>query len=155
MPHAGDSFVPPTVAMANIAPQQSTAQKVPPSSPESGRPCETDCKDRVGSVRQRRGVAETSAEAFHSLSPRDYLAPKELAILALFTGPEVRLSRQQIAQAVPMLINGVCGRVDSLLSSKRLEECKERRRDPATGKSQKLLQLPRSEQGELVERGGA
>lgn len=122
---------------------------------EQGTERQTNVPARVGSVRQRRGIAETSAEAFHSLSPRDYLAPKELAILALFTGPEVRLSRQQIAQAVPMLINGVCGRVDSLLSSKRLEECKERRRDPATGKSQKLLQLPRSEQGELVERGGA
>ncbi|GAB3763594.1 hypothetical protein GCM10028796_17370 [Ramlibacter monticola] len=109
------------------------------------------CPSRGGGL-MRTAVAETSLEAFHSLPVADYLAPKEAAVLALFTGPEVRLSRQQIAQIAPMPINCVCGRVDSLLAGGHLEEAGTRK-DPHTGKSQKLLQLPRSAQGELL--GGA
>ncbi len=100
--------------------------------------------------RERRGVAETSAEAFHSLSPLHYLAPKEAAVLRLFTGPQVKLSRQQIAERIPMPLCGVCGRVDSLLAAKHLEEAGHRR-DPHTGKRQKLLQLPREAQAPLPE----
>lgn len=95
-----------------------------------------------------RGVAETSAEAFHSLPVADYLAPKERAILGLFTGPDVRMSRQQISVALPMPINGVCGRVDSLLAAGHLEESGDRI-DPLTRKRQKLLQLPRDGQALL------
>lgn len=102
------------------------------------------------SARPRRGVAETSAEAFHSLPVADYLAPKERVILGLFTGPEVRMSRQQISLALPMAINGVCGRVDSLLAAGHLEESGDRI-DPLTRKRQKLLQLPRDAQASLIE----
>jgi hypothetical protein len=91
--------------------------------------------------RASRGVADTSAEAFHSLPVADYLQPKERAILALFTGPQVKLSRQQISAVLPMPINCVCGRVDSLLSAGHLVEQGDRI-DPATRKRQKLLQLP-------------
>lgn len=98
----------------------------------------------------RTAVAETSREAFHSLSPADYLAPKERAVLALFTGPGVKLSRQQISAMLPMPINGVCGRVDSLLAAKHLEEAGDRI-DPLTRKRQKLLQLPRDPQASLLE----
>jgi hypothetical protein len=90
-------------------------------------------------------VAQTSAEAFHSLPVADYLQPKQRAILALFTGPGVALSRQQIAERLPMPINGVCGRVDSLLAAGLLVEEGERI-DPFTHKRQKLLQLPRDAQ---------
>lgn len=100
--------------------------------------------------RERRGVADTSAEAFHSLSVADYLQPKERAILALFTGPEVKFSRQQISALLPMPINGVCGRVDSLLAAGHLQEAGDRI-DPLTRKRQKLLQLPRPAQGSLLE----
>jgi hypothetical protein len=95
----------------------------------------------------RRGVAETSIEAFHSLSPIAFLAPKEAAILRLFK-PGVKLSRQQVSAMVPMPINGVCGRVDSLLAAKHLEECGDRI-DPQTRKRQKLLQLPEPAQQSL------
>jgi hypothetical protein len=64
--------------------------------------------------------------------------------MALFTGPEVALSRQQIAQLSGLPINCVCGRADSLIAAGRLVEEGERR-DPHTGKRQKLLRLP--EQG--------
>lgn len=84
-------------------------------------------------------VAHTSAEAFHSLSPRDYLQPKQREILALFW-PGVALSRQQISALCRMPINGVCGRVDSLLAAKVLIEDGDRI-DPLTHKRQKLLRL--------------
>lgn len=84
-------------------------------------------------------VAATSAEAFHSLSPRYYLQPKQEQILALFR-PGVGLSRQQISVMCPMPINGVCGRVDSLIAASILEEHGERI-DPLTNKRQKLLRL--------------
>jgi hypothetical protein len=98
----------------------------------------------------RTAMAETSLEAFHSLPVADYLAPKERAVLALFTGPGVKLSRQQISAMLPMSINGVCGRVDSLLTAGRLEEQGDRI-DPLTRKRQKLLQLPRPVQQSLMD----
>jgi hypothetical protein len=107
--------------------------------------------DRV-SARRHSGVAETSAEAFHSLPVADYLQPKERAVLALFTGPDVRLSRQQIAEMARMPLCGCCGRVDSLRAKGELEEFGDRV-DPATGKRQKTLQLPRPAQIDLVGEG--
>jgi hypothetical protein len=84
-------------------------------------------------------IATTSAEAFHSLSPRLYLQPKQEQILALFR-PGVLLSRQQISVLCPMPINGVCGRVDSLVCAGILIEDGDRI-DPLTNKRQKLLRL--------------
>lgn len=84
-------------------------------------------------------VAATSAEAFHSLSPRYYLQPKQQQILNLFWRG-VTLSRQQISERCGMPINGVCGRVDSLITAGVLEECGDRI-DPLTHKRQKLLRL--------------
>jgi hypothetical protein len=95
-------------------------------------------------------VSETSREAFHSLPVRDYLQPKEQAVMALFTGPEVRLTRHQIAERAPMPLHCVCGRVNALVAAGRLVEEGDRR-DPATGKRQKLLQLPRGAQASLLE----
>lgn len=98
----------------------------------------------------RTAVAETSLEAFHSLPVADYLQPKERAVMALFTGPEVALSRQQIAELARMCLCGVCGRVNSLVTKGALEECGTRR-DPGTGKSQALLRLPREAHASLLE----
>lgn len=106
---------------------------------------------QVGQGRQSRackGVADTSAEAFHSLPVADYLQPKEQAVMALFYGPQVALSRQQIAGMLPMPINCVCGRVDSLLTGGHLEEHGDRI-DPLTNKRQKLVRLPRPAQASL------
>ncbi|SEF28466.1 hypothetical protein ABL840_26855 [Variovorax sp. NFACC27] len=93
-------------------------------------------------------VAETSAEAFHSLSPRFYLSPKEEQVMRLFQRPGVSLSRQQISQKARMPINGVCGRVDSLLAAGHLEE-RGFRIDPHTNKRQKLLRIPQPDQAQL------
>jgi hypothetical protein len=109
--------------------------------------------DRVGEGRHsiaRKGVAETSAEAFHSLPIRGYLQPKEQAVMALFTGPGVALSRQQIAPLSGLPINCVCGRVDSLLSAGHLVEEGDRI-CPLTRKRQKLLRLPQPVQASLLE----
>ncbi len=88
----------------------------------------------------RTAVADTSREAFHTLSPADYLQPKEQAIIAIF-GPNTRLSRQQISEVSRIPLHSVCGRVDSLLTKGVLVEEGERR-DAYTGKRQKLLRLP-------------
>jgi DNA-binding MarR family transcriptional regulator len=88
-------------------------------------------------------VAQTSAEAYHSLSPAHYLQPKQQQIMALF-GPETLLSRQQISERARMAINGVCGRVDSLVAAGLLEEHGDRI-DPHTHKRQKLLRLKRAD----------
>jgi len=92
-------------------------------------------------------VAETSAEAYRSLSPALYLSPKEEQVMRLFR-PGVSLSRQQISQKARMPINGVCGRVDSLLAAGHLEE-RGFRIDPHTNKRQKLLRIPQPDQAQL------
>ncbi len=84
-------------------------------------------------------VAETSRAAYHSLPVGAYLQPKQQLILGLF-GPGTRLSRQQISVAANMPINGVCGRVDSLVTAGLLVEDGERV-DPPTQKRQKVLRL--------------
>lgn len=92
-------------------------------------------------------VAQTSAEAYRSLSAATYLSPKEEQVMRLFrTGAS--LSRQQISQKARMPINGVCGRVDSLLAAGRLEE-HGFRIDPITHKRQKLLRVPQPDQAPL------
>ncbi|MEZ2297274.1 hypothetical protein [Variovorax sp. RCC_210] len=92
-------------------------------------------------------VAETSAEAYRSRSPALYLSPKEQQVMRLFRSG-VSLSRQQISQKARMPINGVCGRVDSLLAAGRLEE-RGFRIDPNTNKRQKLLRIPQPDQAQL------
>lgn len=98
----------------------------------------------------RTAMSSTSLDAFHGLPVADYLQPKERAVMALFTGPEVKLTRQQIAERAPMPLHCVCGRVNSLVTKGVLEECGTRR-DPSTGKSQALLRLPRGAQASLLE----
>lgn len=92
-------------------------------------------------------VAHTSAEAYRSLSAATYLSPKEQLVMRLFR-PGVSLSRQQISRKARMPINGVCGRVDSLLAAGRLEE-RGFRIDPNTHKRQKLLRVPQPDQAQL------
>lgn len=95
----------------------------------------------------KTAMAETSLEAYDSLSPRRYLQPKEQAVMALFTGPEVALTREQIAQRLRWKEAAVCGRANSLVTKKQLEEIDGGK--TASGRSAKLLRLPRAEQGQL------
>jgi hypothetical protein len=92
-------------------------------------------------------MASTSLEAYDSLSARTYLQPKELAVMALFTGPDVALTREQIAERLRWKEAAVCGRANSLVTKKQLEEIDGGK--TASGRSAKLLRLPREGQGEL------
>lgn len=100
-------------------------------------------------ARPRRGVADTSSEAFHSLPVADYLQPKERAVMALFTGPEVVFTREQIAHRLRWKEAAVCGRANSLVTKGQLEEIEGGK--TASGRSAKLLRLPRAgAQGSLL-----
>ena len=87
-------------------------------------------------------ATDTQREAFHSLSPEAYLAPKERQILDAFHDQTVRLTRQQLERVTGMRLSGVCGRVRSLLDKQALEVVGESR-DPQTGKLQEVLALPK------------
>lgn len=87
-------------------------------------------------------ATDTQREAFHSLSPEAYLAPKERQILNAFYDQTVRLTRQQLERITGMRLSGVCGRVRSLLDKGQLEIVGEEK-DPQTGRQQELLALPK------------
>lgn len=92
-------------------------------------------------ARARRGMAETSIEAFHSLPVAAYLQPKEQAVMALFTGQDVAYTREQIAALLRWKEAAVCGRANSLVTKGQLEEIEGGK--TASGRSAKLLRLPR------------
>ena len=83
----------------------------------------------------------TKSESFHSLPVREYLQPSETRIIALFHSHKLTLSRKQIAALTGLELSAVCGRVNSLITNKRLVARGERK-DPITGKFQELLGLP-------------
>lgn len=95
----------------------------------------------------KTAMAETSLEAYDSLSPRTYLQPKEREVMALFTCPDVALTREQIAERLRWKEAAVCGRANSLVCKKQLEEIDGGK--TASGRSAKLLRLPRKGQGQL------
>ena len=84
-------------------------------------------------------IAHTSVEAFHSLDHSTYIQPKEQQVVDAIVA-HGSLSRQQIAVHAGMPINCVCGRVNSLLEARILEEHGERL-DPLTRKHQKLVRI--------------
>lgn len=97
----------------------------------------------------RTAVAETSRAAFHSLSVKDYLQPKEREVMAVFERtPAGRYTRQQLSTMTGMPLHCICGRVRSLLDKNRLVVLGETI-DPATRKPQELLGLPVVGQGAL------
>jgi hypothetical protein len=103
----------------------------------------------VGPRRERKGVAETSVEAFHSLPIRGYLQPKEQAVMALFTGPGVQFTREQLAARLGWKEAAVCGRANSLVTKGCLEEIEGGK--TLSGRSAKLLRLPQPAQASLLE----
>jgi hypothetical protein len=97
----------------------------------------------------RTAMAETSLEAFHSLPVADYLQPKERAVMALFTGPDVAMTREQIAARLGWKEAAVCGRANSLVTKGQLAEIDGGK--TASGRSAKLLRLPRPVQRSLMD----
>lgn len=90
----------------------------------------------------RTAMTETSLSAYRALHGEGQIQPKEMEVLAAFGGKTERLyTRQEIAQRIGMSINGVCGRVNSLLE-KGLLQVRSSRISPVTRKPQELLGLP-------------
>lgn len=97
----------------------------------------------------RTSMAETSLDAFRSLPVADYLQPKERAVMALFTGPDVLLTREQIAARLHWKEAAVCGRANSLVTKGELEEISGGK--TVSGRSAKLLRLPSEVQRSLFQ----
>lgn len=93
-------------------------------------------------------VANTQREAFRSLSPRDYLQPKERQVMDAFPSADTTMTRQQLSDATGMKLNCICGRVRSLLD-KGVLTVRGITVDSQTRKSQELLGVPVYEQGAL------
>lgn len=86
--------------------------------------------------------SSTKSEAFHSLSPREYLQPAQQRVMDLFTSTAIVMTRKEITAALgDMELSSVCGRVNALLSANRLARRGERI-DPRTRKPQELIGLP-------------
>lgn len=93
-------------------------------------------------------VAHTSAQAFDSLGVRNYLQPKEAALMAQFVGA-VAYTREQLAIRLGWKESAVCGRCNSLVAKGELEEIDGGK--TSSGRSAKLLRLPRGPQKELFQ----
>lgn len=94
-------------------------------------------------------MAETSLDAYRSLSTVD-LQKKEVEVLAEFIEtPGLTITREQLAQRLGWKEAAVCGRANSLVSKKVLEEVEGGR--TASGRSAKLLRLPVKGQGDLFQ----
>lgn len=92
-------------------------------------------------------MAGTSLDAYRSFSTVD-LQKKEVEVLAEFIEtPGLTITREQLAQRLGWKEAAVCGRANSLVAKKVLEEI-----DGGitrSGRSAKLLRLPVKGQGDL------
>lgn len=97
----------------------------------------------------RTAMAETSLNAYRSFSTVD-LQRKEVELLAEFIEtPGLTITREKLAERLGWKEAAVCGRANSLVSKKVLEEIDGGR--TSSGRSAKLLRLPVKGQGELFE----
>lgn len=95
----------------------------------------------------RTAVAETSLEAFHSFSVPD-LQRKEIELLDVFRKePRLTITRERLAWILQWKEAAVCGRANSLVAKKVLEEIDGGK--TVSGRSAKLLRLPVRGQQEL------
>lgn len=97
----------------------------------------------------KTNMAQTSLDTYRSLPVAGYLQPKEAAVMALYTSPDVHLTREQLAQRLGWKESAVCGRCFSLVEKRQLEEI-----DggvTASGRPAKLVRLFRVEQPSLFE----
>ena len=88
----------------------------------------------------RAAVSETSLDAYRSFSTSD-LQRKEREVLAVFEAhPQLVVTRERLAEMLGWKEAAVCGRANSLVDKKRLEEIDGGK--TASGRSAKLLRLP-------------
>lgn len=95
----------------------------------------------------RSAVAKTSLDAFHGLSVADYLQPREREVVRLLSGQADPLTREQIALQLGWKESAVCGRVNSLVTKRVLEEVEGGK--TMSGRAAKLVRLMRSAQQAL------
>lgn len=88
----------------------------------------------------RTAVAETSLAAYHSFSNPD-LQRKEREVMDVFEKqPGLAVTRERLATILQWKEAAVCGRANSLVAKKALEEIDGGK--TASGRSAKLLRLP-------------
>lgn len=94
-------------------------------------------------------IHENSLDAYAHLVGAKKLQPKEAVVLAVFENACAALCRQQISELSGMSINGVCGRVKSLLD-KGLLKVDHKEVWPATGQRVDYL-IPTDKLEELLD----
>lgn len=95
----------------------------------------------------RTAMAQTSLDTYHSFSTAD-LQKKEIDVLNEFMAcPGLTVTREQLAARLEWKEAAVCGRANSLVAKKRLEEIDGGR--TASGRPAKLLRVPVMGQGDL------
>ena len=94
----------------------------------------------------KTAVAETSLDAFNSFSIPD-LQKKERVVLEYLRDVQMALTREQLAQRLGWKESAVCGRVNSLVTKKVLEEIEGGK--TSSGRTAKLVRIPFKGQGEL------
>lgn len=98
----------------------------------------------------KTNMAGTSLATYRSLDATTYLQPKELEVMDLMRSPTATpMTREQIAKALGWKESAVCGRCNSLVSKGALEEIEGGK--TASGRSAKLLRLPRGMQTDLFQ----
>jgi len=95
-------------------------------------------------------IAHTSRAAYESLSPINYMQPKERALMQVFSADSIALTREQLAAALHWKESAVCGRANSLVTKGALEEIDGGK--TSSGRAAKLLRLPRGVQGDMFAR---
>lgn len=88
----------------------------------------------------RTAMAETSLATYRSLGVKDYLQPKEREVMSLFADTGLALTREQIAQRLGWKESAVCGRINSLVAKRELEEIDGGK--TMSGRPAKLVRLP-------------
>ncbi|CAB4152739.1 hypothetical protein UFOVP607_29 [uncultured Caudovirales phage] len=87
-------------------------------------------------------IADTSREAYHSHS-LPTLQRKEQEVLAAFDCPSAKYTREQLSARLGWKESAVCGRANSLVAKRVLEECDGGK--TSSGRSAKVLRLARKQ----------
>lgn len=97
----------------------------------------------------RTAVSSNSIDAYRSLSNHT-LQRKEQEVMSVFySTPGLTITREQLADRLGWKEAAVCGRANSLVSKKALEEVDGGK--TKSGRTAKLLRLPIKGQGELFQ----
>lgn len=96
-----------------------------------------------GERKMQIAQTETARDSYRTLQRDRKLQPMQERILACFASGRA-YTRKQLRDLTGMELSSVCGRVNSLIAAGLLEVLGESR-DPATGKPQELVGLPRGQ----------